>query len=251
MSAEAGSQRIVCIVEARYGSSRLPGKVLIPVLGKPMLARMLERVMRSKLADAVVVACPDTTENDAVEAAARTAGADVFRGSEDDVLDRVSGAAAAFGADIIVELTGDCPLHDPAIIDSVVADFLCGGADFAGNIHPYSTPRGTDVRVFRAVDLAEIAATSTDPADREHVSLHFWEHPDRYRCRNVEFPLPPAAANLRLTVDTESDLELVRAIFEALHPAKPQFSVEDVLAFVDSRPDLREVNAHIRQKAVR
>ncbi|MEO5904374.1 MAG: glycosyltransferase family protein, partial [Gemmatimonadaceae bacterium] len=224
--------RVVCIVEARYRSSRLPGKVTRPILGLPMLARMIERVSRARTLDAVVIACPLGGDDDVVEEIALESGAFSFRGSEDDVLARVVGAAAANRADVIVEVTGDCPLHEPALIDKVVSDYLLGGADFVSNILPYTTPRGTDVRVFSADALAEIAGISSDPADREHVSLYFWEHPEKYRLRNVTTELPEDAKELRLTVDTEDDVLLVSAIYEELYPKNPEFTLADVIALL-------------------
>jgi len=241
----------VCIIEARYKSSRLPGKVGKPILAQPMLARMIERVSRARTLDAIVIACPVGTEDDVVEEIAFETGVFCFRGSEDDVLARVVGAAQANRADVIVELTGDCPLHEPALIDKVVSDYMLGGADFVSNILPYTTPRGTDVRVFSAAALAEIADRSSDPADREHVSLYFWEHPERYTRRNVTTELKDEAKELRLTVDTEDDLQLVTAIYEALYPSNPAFTLTDVIALLDARPDLRAMNDHVQQKTVR
>jgi spore coat polysaccharide biosynthesis protein SpsF len=238
-------------MEARFASTRLPGKVLKPILGEPMLARMIERLRRSRMADAIIVATSTSAADDAVADAASRAGADTFRGSEDDVLARVVGAAEAHRADIIAETTGDCPLHDPAILDKVIADYLLGGADFVGNIHPYTSPRGTDVRVFSAANLAEIERTSNDPADREHVSLHFWEHPEKYRLRNVTTDLPGDAVNLRLTVDTQEDFDLITAIYEALYPVNPAFTISDVIAFLADNPDLTQINSAVQQKAVR
>ena len=243
--------RVVCIIEARYRSTRLPGKVVMPVMGQPMLARMIERVSRARTLDAIVVACPDGIEDDVIEEVAFETGVFCFRGSEDDVLARVVGAARANRADVIVELTGDCPLHDPALIDKVVSDYQLGGADFVSNILPYTTPRGTDVRVFSTIALAEIADRSTDPADREHVSLHFWEHAERYGRRNVATEFPPHVKDYRLTVDTEDDFRLVNAIYEALYPDNPTFTLSDVIALLDARPDLRAMNEHVEQKAVR
>ncbi|HEX2721394.1 MAG TPA: glycosyltransferase family protein [Gemmatimonadaceae bacterium] len=247
----ARSPRVVCIVEARFRSTRLPGKVLMPILGEPLLGRMLERLRRARTLDDIVVATVEGEADDAIAACAESVGAGVFRGSEDDVLDRVVRAARACSAEVIVETTGDCPLIDPGIVDKVVGDFLMGGADFVSNILPHTTPRGTDVRVFRTDDLARINETSSDPADHEHVSLHFWEHLDRYRCRNVESGLPDAAATLRLTVDTAEDLELVRAIYAELYPKNPAFDLVDVLELLDRRPELVELNRHIQQKTAR
>jgi len=246
-----GDLRVVCIVEARFASTRLPGKVLMPIMGEPMLARMIERLGRARTVDTIVVATSTSHADDVVAEAAADAGAEYFRGSEEDVLARVVGAARAFDADVIAETTGDCPLHDPAIVDKVVSDYLIGGADFVSNIHPYTTPRGTDVRVFSAGDLAEIERSSSDPADREHVSLYFWEHPERYRLRNVGTELSPAAASLRLTVDTQPDLDLVTTIYEELYPLNPEFSLSDVLLLIERRPELAAINAQVQQKPVR
>jgi spore coat polysaccharide biosynthesis protein SpsF len=245
------STKIVCIVEARFASTRLPGKVLMPILGETMLARVVERLRNARTIDEIVIATSDNSADDAVEAEAGYIGVPVFRGSEEDVLDRVVGAARAYEADIIVEVTGDCPLIDAGLVDKVVGDFLMGGADFVSNILPHTTPRGTDVRVFRAGDLAEINAQSTDPADHEHVSLHFWEHPERYVCRNVETNVSEEAASLRLTVDTGEDLEFVRGIYCQLYYRNPDFTLSDVLQLIEAHPAMAKLNQHVEQKVVR
>jgi spore coat polysaccharide biosynthesis protein SpsF len=243
--------KIACFIEARFRSSRLPGKVLQPILGKPMLELMIERLKRARTLDGIVIATTDGPSDDPIAELGKKLDVGVFRGSEDDVLARVLGAARAFSADVIVETTGDCPLHDPAIIDKVVADFCIGGADFVSNVRGYTTPRGTDVRVFTTDALDEINRLSQDPADHEHVSLHFWEHPEKYRLRNVRTEFPPEVAELRLTVDTPEDFELVRRVYEELYPLNPHFTLSDVLALFDRRPELASINQHIVQKAVR
>jgi spore coat polysaccharide biosynthesis protein SpsF len=245
------NMKYLVTIEARMRSSRLPGKVLKPILGRPMLALMIERLQHARTIDGIVVA---TTVNPADDPIAELAGelnVGCFRGSEEDVLARVLGAAHCYGADVIVETTGDCPLNDPAIIDKVVSDYRIGGADFVSNTLQYSTPIGTDVRVFSTESLAEIERTSQDPADHEHVSLHYWEHPEKYRLRNVATELPPEVTDLRLTVDTPEDFKLVRQVFEELYPAKPIFSLADILELFQRRPDLPEINRAVRQKAVR
>lgn len=243
--------KIVCFIEARCTSTRLPGKVLLPILGKPMLELMIERLRRARTLDGLVIATTDRPTDDPIEALGRRLGVGVFRGSEEDVLGRVLGAAQAFGADVIVETTGDCPLIDPALVDKVVADFRIGGADFVSNSLAYTTPIGTDVRVFTTVALAEINRLSQDPSDHEHVSLHFWEHPEKYRLRNVRTELPAEVTQLRLTVDTLDDFELVRAVYEALYPQQPDFTLAAVLTFLAQHPQLARSNQHIQQKAVR
>jgi spore coat polysaccharide biosynthesis protein SpsF len=243
--------RFVCIIEARLRSTRLPGKVLRPVVGKPMLQLMIERLRRARTIDEIVVATTDQPADDPIIELCSSLSVAVFRGSEDDVLARVLGAAQAFRADVIVETTADCPLLDPAVVDMVVADFRLGGADFVSNTLTYTTPRGTDVRVFKTDALGEINCTSYDRADHEHVSLHFWEHPERYRLRNVRTELPAEVANLRLTVDTVEDFELVREIYEELYPNSPDFTLADVLDLLRRRPELAAINQHVQHKAVR
>ena len=243
--------RIVGFIEARVRSSRLPGKVLKPILGKPLLELMVERLKRARTLDGIVIATTDHTLDDPIEALAQRLGVGVFRGSEEDVLARVLGAAIGSEADVIVETTGDCPLHDPAIIDKVVSDFRIGGADFVSNVLDYSTPRGTDVRVFTTQALDEINRTSDDPGDHEHVSIHFWEHPEKYRLRNVATDLPPHVAEYRLTVDTAEDFELVRRVYEDLYPSNPEFSLADIIQLFERHPELPLINQCIQQKSVR
>jgi spore coat polysaccharide biosynthesis protein SpsF len=243
--------KIICFIEARFRSTRLPGKVLKPILGKPMLELMIERLRRARTLDGIVIATTDGPADDPIVELARRLDVGVFRGSEDDVLARVLGAARAFHADVIVETTGDCPLHDPALVDKVVADFRMGGADFVSNVRGYTTPRGTDVRVFLTDALDDINRISQDAADHEHVSLHFWEHPEKYRLRNVPSDFPSEIAQLRLTVDTPEDFELVRRIYEELYPVNPEFTLGDILALLERQPELVSVNQHIMQKAVR
>lgn len=243
--------KIVCFIEARFRATRLPGKVLKPILGKPMLELMIERLKRARTIDGIVVATTDQPADDGIAELAQRLNVGVFRGSENDVLARVLGAARAYQAAVIVETTGDCPLLDPAIIDKVVADFRLGGADFVSNTLEYTTPRGTDVRVFTTNALDEINRSSNDPADHEHVSLHFWEHPEKYRLRNVRTDLGQETAQLRLTVDTLEDLELVSRIYEELYFSNPEFTLTDVLDLLKRKPDMAMINQNIVQKQVR
>lgn len=243
--------RIVCFIEARMRSTRLPGKVLKPILGQPMLAMMIERLRRARTIDEIVVATVDDPADDPIAELSERLGVGCFRGSEDDVLARVLGAARAHGADVIVETTGDCPLHDPAILDQVVAAYRLGGSRFTTNIMPYSTPRGTDVRVFSTDDLDEVNRISDDASDHEHVSLYFMERPEQYGLRNVAFDLGADAADYRLTVDTPEDFELVTRIYGELYPKDPEFPIHRCLELLRARPDLAAINREIAQKPVR
>ena len=245
------NMKFAITIEARMTSSRLPGKVLRPIMGRPMLAMMIERLQQARTVDDVIVATTVNPTDEPIVELAKELGISYFRGSEEDVLARVLGAAREHDVDVIVETTGDCPLIDPGILDKVVSDYRIGGADFVSNNLEYTTPRGTDVRVFSTEALAEIDRTSDDPADREHVSLHFWEHPEKFVLRNVRTEFPSEVADLRLTVDTLEDLELISQIYENLYPENPKFTLNDILELFQRKPELSKINQHIQQKAVR
>ena len=242
--------RTVAIVQARMTSTRLPGKILRPILGRPMLALLVERLQRARRLDGVVVATTVRPTDDPVEALTRQLGVGCFRGSEDDVLDRVVRAARAFDAELIVEITGDCPLIDPGVIDELVDTFAAHDVDYVSNVLERTYPRGLDTQVFPTRVLEEVARLTQDPVDREHVSLYIYAHPERFRLLNVASGLPADAAALRLTVDTIEDLDLIRTVYEELYPLRPDFRLADVLSLFEERPSLRDINRDVQQKAV-
>jgi spore coat polysaccharide biosynthesis protein SpsF len=217
------------------------------ILGKPMLELMIERVRGSYLISDIVVATTESSLEIVRLADAMNCG--VFVGSEDDVLGRVLGAAREYDADIIVELTGDCPLIDPAMIDKVVADYLLGGADFVWNNTPYGAPRGMDVRVFSTDALARVDKLTDDPVDREHVSLYFWENLDRFLVRVVHTEFFSQFGDYRLCVDTSDDFEVVRFIFESFRD-RP-FDLSDIFWLDSVYSELLRTNSHVEQKAIR
>lgn len=232
-------------------SERLPNKVLLPILGRPNLALMVERLRRVPSVDAIVIATADHVSCDPIEQLACDIGVGCFRGSEDDVLDRVLRASREARADVIVETTGDCPLIDPPTVEKVVQTFLANDVDYCSNILQRTYPRGFDTQVFPLRVLEEVARRTTDPADREHVSLYIYEKPGRFRLMNVESGYGPEVAALRLTVDTPEDFTLVRTVYEELYPAKPDFALPDILALFARRPELPDMNRHVTQKRVR
>lgn len=243
--------KTAAIIEARMASTRLPGKTLAPILGRPMLELLIERLRRARLLDGIVVATTDRPEDGAIETLARRLNVGCYRGSSDDVLDRVLQAARRFGVDLIVEVTGDCPLIDPVIVDQIVETALATGYDYVANNLVLTYPRGLDVRAFPTATLAEVATLTADPADREHVSLHIYDHPERYRIMNLESGLPGRWHGARLTVDTAEDLEVVRTIVEALYPVNPEFGIGEILSFLDARPELLDINARVQQRPAR
>jgi spore coat polysaccharide biosynthesis protein SpsF len=243
--------KTAAIVQARTTSTRLPGKIVAPILGRPMLELLIERLRRARHLDQVIVATTSNGTDDVVESLCERVQAGCFRGSEDDVLDRVLRTARAYAVDLIVEITGDCPLIDPNVVDRLIEMHQEGGVDYVANVLKRTYPRGLDTQVFRTTVLEEVAHLTQDPVDHEHVSLYIYEHPERFRLQNLESNLPERYWNLRLTVDTPQDFALIKAIYEELYPKDPAFGLGDVLALLDRRPDLAALNQDIRQKSVR
>lgn len=231
-------------------STRLPGKVLLPALGKPMLEHMIGRVQRSACVEEVVIATAVGADNDPIADLARRLGAQCYRGSGDDVLLRVVEAARARRADVIVQLTGDCPLMDPALIDECVARYVEGQWDYVANELRRTYPIGFDVAVL-ATELLASTLNESDltAADREHVTTYIVNRPDRYRLLNVAAPAHLDQPALQVTLDTPEDYEVLKRIFEILAPGKPDFTAEDVVTLLLDRPDLARINRDVRRKA--
>lgn len=240
--------KIVATIEARMRSTRLPGKVLKPVLGRPLLELMVGRVRRAKRIDEIVIATTDDASCDPIEDLARQIGVSFFRGSEDDVLGRVLGAAQSAQADLIVELTGDCPLLDPGLIDRVIETYLAGDVDYCSNRMLRTHPIGMDIQVFPTAVLEQVAGLTSDPRDREHVSIYIYEHPERFRLLNFAESLPPSAPDLRLTLDTPLDYELIQTVFERLYPRNPHFGLPEMLELFAQEPALAAVNEASKPK---
>lgn len=234
------------IVQARMTSTRLPGKVLLPLAGEPMLMRLVERLCRVQRADGIVIATTTNVTDDPIAALCAQLGVPCHRGSEHDVLSRYADAARLHGADVVVRITSDCPLIDPALIDQVIATHEEGGSDYVSNMLPPTWPYGMAVEVFSAAALAQVHAEATQAAEREHVTPFIYWHPERYRLRNVASPVN--LSHHRWTVDTPEDYELVRRLLETLHPINPEFTQADILTLLDIHPDWMTLNQYVKQK---
>ena len=238
--------RPIAIIQARLGSTRLPGKVLADLGGAPLLARMIERLRAARTLAGIVVATPDTPADAPLRALMGGLGVDCFAGSERDVLARYAGAAAACAADPIVRLTADCPLIDPAIVDRCVETFLSTpGCDYAGLGGAF--PDGLDTEVIAARALAHVHREAYLRSDREHVTPYIKSRPHEFRCVTVPFPAPLGAA--RWTVDEPRDLELVRAVFARLHRPGEVFGWQDIAALLTREPALARINTGIGRNA--
>lgn len=238
--------RVVLINQARMTSTRLPGKVLLPVLGKPLLAYQLERLRRAKRVDQIVIATTlNATDVPIVELCGQL-GVSIFRGSELDVLDRYYQAAKGHGADVVVRVTSDCPVIDPALVDQVIDAYTGGGYDYIANTRERTFPRGMDCEVFSMAALTEAWNEGRLPYEREHVTPFLYQHPERYRIGNVASGRELGLH--RWTVDTPEDFDLIQRIINTLYPVKPEFTLDDILAEFERHPDWMQINQHIRQK---
>jgi spore coat polysaccharide biosynthesis protein SpsF len=239
---------VVAIVQARTGSTRLPGKVLLPLGGEPILSHVLRRTARARRIDRVVVATTTDPADDAIVDLADRQAWTVVRGSLDDVLDRYLMAARLVDADVVVRITSDCPLIDPDVIDAVVDAFLAGDAlDYASNtLEPRTFPRGLDLEVIDRLALARAWREDRDPAWREHVTPYLYRHPERFRLHAVR--TASDHSDQRWVVDTAEDYELVRRIVDALE--RDDFTWHDVLAVIGQHPDWIALNRGVRQKTV-
>jgi spore coat polysaccharide biosynthesis protein SpsF (cytidylyltransferase family) len=240
--------RIVAIIQARIGATRLPEKILKDVSGKPMLWHVIKRLKFSQMIDDIVLAIPTSDQNDSLEDFAKELKLHCFRGSETDVLSRYYGAAVKYGGDVIVRVTADCPLIDPRVTDWVIDAHLNSGADYTTNDVEYGFPRGLDTEALNFDTLARAYGDAKLDYEREHVTTYIYQHPDLFKLNFVEAKGKLRRPDLRLTVDTEEDLEFIREIFKQLYRDDQTFYTEDVIEFLDQHPELIAINAHVRQK---
>jgi glutamate-1-semialdehyde aminotransferase/spore coat polysaccharide biosynthesis protein SpsF (cytidylyltransferase family) len=231
---------ILAVLQARCSSSRLPGKVLMPILGRPMFALQLERLGRCRTIDRLVVATSVDPSDDAIERLCLSLGVACFRGSMDDVLDRFYRAASSYAPRHVVRLTGDCPLADPEAIDDLVRAYLAGDHDYASNSLEPTLPDGLDAEVFRFESLEQAAREAVLPSQREHVTLFINRQPGRFRV--LSYKSAHDLSHLRWTVDEPADFELVSEIYRSLYPGNPAFTTGDVLALLEERPELKTWN---------
>jgi len=240
--------KIVATIEARMTSTRLPGKVLLPALGKPMLHHLVSRLRTAPSIDAIVLATTENKTDDQLVDFAKQENIQVYRGSEEDVMARVIGAAEMGGADIIVEITGDCPIIDPDIVEQAIQMYLNNNAAYVGNAHIRSYPDGVDVQVFALDALKHSASLTNESLDHEHVTLHIRNHPEIFP--HVHLVAPPSLywPELGLTLDEEADYMLLKKIIETLEPKDPCFSCLDVIRLLKKNPGWTKINQHVVRK---
>lgn len=235
--------RVVAIIQARMGSTRLPGKVLMDLAGRTMLEHVAERALRAPGIDDVVIATSDQPADDGIAALAKRRGLKVFRGSEADVLARYHGAAVANRADAVVRITADCPLLDPDVVGQVVARLRQGDVDYVNNTTPPTFPDGLDCEAFTFEALDQAFREARLPSQREHVTPFLWGQPERYRTAVLRSPVDLSAH--RWTVDEPQDLLFVRAVMSRL--AARSMRHAEVLALLRAEPALATLNGSLQR----
>ena len=242
-------RNIVCIIQARMGSTRLPGKVMLILENKPVLLRVVDRVLESKQINRVVVATTTSPNDEAIVDLVKDyhPKVAVFRGSDEDVLDRYYQAAKKYRAEIIVRITSDCPLVDSEIIDKIINKFLEEETDYASNVFGKRTyPKGLDVEVFSFDALQKTWQETKEKDNREHVTLYIRKNPGLFKCRNVESEADYSYH--RWTLDEEDDFKLIKIVYQELYHKNPKFKMKEIIELFNQNPDLIKINQHVEQK---
>ncbi|MES2857175.1 MAG: glycosyltransferase family protein [Bdellovibrionota bacterium] len=242
-------QKVVCTVEARMTSSRLPGKVLLPAAGKPLLSHLIERLKLIPSVDEIVLATTINAQDNPLAELAASMGIKCFRGSENDVMGRVIGAAESAQADIVVEITADCPLIDSDVAEQVIRLYQRNQCDYASNAAVRSYPDGMDVQVFSLACLKKSAAMTNDQSDREHVTRHIRLNPEIFRQLHLIAGPLDYAPELGLTLDEPKDYELIKKIFETLGDRAIRFTCRELIRLLNvDHPEWLEINKSVVRK---
>ncbi|HXC40615.1 MAG TPA: glycosyltransferase family protein [Burkholderiales bacterium] len=239
---------VAAVIEARMTSSRLPGKVLMPAGGKPLLAHLVERLQRAPSIHRVVLATTVNGTDDVLAQFAKDHGIACHRGSEEDVMARVIGAADSVAADVVVGITGDCPLIDPVLVEQLVRMYLHNRCDYASNCEVRGYPEGMDTQVYALAALKRSAAMTGDALDHEHVTLHMRNHPELFRHLYLVAPQDLAWPELHLSVDEQPDYVLVKTLIEHFGPANRFFGCRDIIQALRAHPEWVKINAHVQLK---
>jgi spore coat polysaccharide biosynthesis protein SpsF len=243
--------KIVAIIQARTGSTRLPNKVLADIEGKPMLWHIINRLKSCKKLDDIILAIPAAKTDDILENFARKNQIKYFRGSEKNVLSRYYFTAKKFKADAIVRICSDCPLVDCAIVDKVVDEYLKSGSDYTSNTLKKTFPLGLAVEVFNFKSLKKSHLSAKKPYQREHVTPYIYENPDYFKLRNVKAGKEIRYPDFRLTVDTKEDLSLIRKIYRHLCRSGKIFFLQDVVNLLKIKPQFLKINSNIKQNKLK
>jgi spore coat polysaccharide biosynthesis protein SpsF len=237
--------KIVTVIQARMGSSRLPGKVLLPLAGKPLLLQMYERVAYSEYAGIVVIAITENESDNQLDTLCKQNNINVFRGHSLDLLDRHYKAAKKFNAEVVIKIPSDCPLIDPEIIDKVILYYINNSDkfDYASNLHPPTYPDGNDIEVMSFSVLENAWINAKKDFEREHTTPYIWENPDKFRIGNVVWDAGfDYSMTYRFTVDYKEDYEFTKRVYDDLYSINPKFNLNDILRLLAEKPEIKKIN---------
>lgn len=240
------NSNIVIIIQARMSSSRLPRKVLMPLLDKSLLARMIERLQQIKYQARLVIATSESADDDIIEQEAQALQTDCFRGDLNNLLDRHYQAAKLYNADLVLKIPSDCPLIDPKAVDRVLDYFFKNDAkfDFVSNLHPATWPDGNDVEVMTMACLEKTWQEASRALELEHTTPYIWENPDKFRIGNVAWETgEDYSMSHRFTIDYLQDYQFIARVYEELYPQKSNFSCADILELLEAKPEIYHINA--------
>lgn len=243
-------KKVSAIIQARMGSARLPNKVLMDIESNPLLWHVINRLGFSKEIDEIILAIPDTKENDVLEQFAKQQKIKYFKGSENDVLSRYHQAAEKFACEVVVRVCADRVAIDPEITDLVIKKHLIGDADYTSNTLKPTFPAGQEVEVFNINVLQRAESEGTQPYQREHVTPYIYLHPEIFNLQNIEAEGGLRRPEIRLTVDTKEDFELVSQIYKHLYRSQNVFDTKAIINLLDKYPELKKINSNIKQKSL-
>ncbi len=236
-------KNIVTVIQARLGSSRLPNKVMMDILGQPLLLRMIARVQKSQLKGTVVVATTVEGEDDMIETLCSENDIHCYRGSKVDLLDRHYQAAKLFQADAVVKIPSDCPLIHSSVIDKVLGYFLKHDFDYVSNLHPATYPDGNDVEIMTFTSLEKAWKEADKNFEREHTTPYFWENPGIFHIGNVAWETGlDYSMSHRWTIDYPEDYQFIKAVYENLYPLNPNFTLQEIIDLTREREDIFSIN---------
>ena len=240
------ASRVVIVVQARMASTRLPGKVMMTVLGKSLLALMIERLNMIRHWATVVVATSENEEDDVIENEAGELSVPCYRGSQDNLLDRHYQAAKRFEADVVIKIPSDCPLIDPQAIDQALEFFFAnpGKYDYVSNLHPATYPDGNDVEIMTMACLEKAWKEAARPMELEHTTPYIWENPELFCMGNTTWETKlDYSMSHRFTIDYQEDFDFIKRVFEELYPTNDDFTCQDIIDLLNRKPEIYNINA--------
>ena len=238
-------KKIVTVIQARTGSTRLPNKVFLPLAGEPLLYRMYERVISSPLSGTVVIAIPNETADDPIETFCKEKNILLFRGDSFDLLDRHYRAGLKYDAEVVIKIPSDCPLIDPDVISNTINFYLDNSDkyDYVSNLHPQSYPDGNDVEIMSMEALKKAWDNAYKDFEREHTTPYFWENPALFRIGNVKWETGlDYSMTHRWTIDYYEDYLFIKEVYDELYNQNPRFGIHEILSLLSRKPELTKIN---------